>query len=414
MMSGTSVSQGEGKMICLMVGDASCLGQIIAKLKIRPEVTPLQHKLEKIATDIGLMGTYTALLTIHVLLLRFFLEGYISRQVDLFSKDDSLLTFIKQVVHYVIIGVAIIVVAVPEGLPLAVMISLAYSIKEMSKDHNDVKRLSSCEIMGGADNICSDKTGTLTLNQMKVTNLYCGRDIAINIDQVNGKMTPLDWKNDILKEATDIFKPLIEQNISCNTGADPGPTDKSMIDLLYRTSTDVDAISKKHCPQTATRFPFTSKRKRMSAILENVEGADPAYKKRLHIKGASEIVKNCCSHYLDAEGQTKEMTDEIKSSLDDVIEGYATKALRTIALAYKEVMPNEHGEFHDLPENEDVKDIEKSGLTLICIFGIMDIVRSEVPGAVDTVEKAGVTVRMVTGDNIVTAKAIAVLCHIIT
>lgn len=77
-------------------------------------------------------------------------------------------------------------------------------------------------------------------------------------------------------------------------------------------------------------------------------------------------------------------------------------------------MPNEHGEFHDLPENEDVKDIEKSGLTLICIFGIMDIVRTEVPSAVDTVEKAGVTVRMVTGDNIVTAKAIAVLCHIIT
>jgi len=210
MMSGTSVSQGEGKMICLMVGDSSCLGQIIAKLKIRPEVTPLQHKLEKIATDIGLMGTYTALLTIHVLLLRFFLEGYISRQVDLFSKDDSLLTFIKQVVHYVIIGVAIIVVAVPEGLPLAVMISLAYSIKEMSKDHNDVKRLSSCEIMGGADNICSDKTGTLTLNQMKVTNLYCGKDIPINIDQVNGKMTPLDWKTDILKESTDIFRPLIE------------------------------------------------------------------------------------------------------------------------------------------------------------------------------------------------------------
>lgn len=96
-----------------------------------------------------------------------------------------------------------------------------------------------------------------------------------------------------------------------------------MIDLLYRTATDVEGINKKYCPQTATRFPFTSKRKRMSAILENVEGADPSYKKRLHIKGASEIVKNCCSHYLDAEGQSKEMTDEVKSSLDDVIEGYA-------------------------------------------------------------------------------------------
>jgi len=141
LMSGTSVSQGEGKMLCLMVGDCSCLGEIIKKLKVRPEVTPLQHKLEKIATDIGLMGTYTAVLTVHVLLVRFFIEGYISRSVDIFSGDDSLVVFLKQIVHYVIIGVAIIVVAIPEGLPLAVMISLAYSIERMLKDHNDVKRL---------------------------------------------------------------------------------------------------------------------------------------------------------------------------------------------------------------------------------------------------------------------------------
>lgn len=93
----------------------------------------------------------------------------------------------------------------------------------------------------------------------------------------------------------------------------------------------------------------------------------------------------------------------MKSALDQVIHTYAKKALRTIALAYKDLMPNEHGEFHDEPIDEDVKNIEKSGLTLICIFGIMDIVRTEVPIAVDTVAKAGVTTRMVTGDNIVTA-----------
>ena len=201
LMSGTSVSQGEGKMLAIMVGDESCLGEIIKKLKVRPEVTPLQHKLEEIATDIGKMGTYVALLTIHVLLIRFFIEGFVLRNVDLFGGEEKptafetktdvngdsyqvateyedssefLIQFIKQVVNYVIIGVAIIVVAVPEGLPLAVMISLAYSIERMLKDSNDVKRLSSCEIMGGANNICSDKTGTLTLNQMKVTNIYAG------------------------------------------------------------------------------------------------------------------------------------------------------------------------------------------------------------------------------------------------
>ena len=107
------------------------------------------------------------------------------------------------------------------------------------------------------------------------------------------------------------------------------------------------------------------------------------------------------------------MNDEMKGNLDNVINSYARKALRTIALAYKDIIPNECGERHDLPEDGEVKDIEKSGLTLICIFGIMDIVRTEVPGAVDTITKAGVTVRMITGDNIVTAMAIAVLCNII-
>jgi Ca2+ transporting ATPase len=415
LMSGTSVSQGEGKMLVLMCGDDSCLGQIIKKLKVRPEVTPLQNKLETIATDIGMMGTYTALLTIHVLLFRFFIEGYISRSVVIFDGENGVLEFTKQVVHYVIIGVAIIVVAVPEGLPLAVMISLAYSIERMLKDNNDVKRLASCEIMGGADNICSDKTGTLTLNQMKVTNIYAGKDIKIDVtqDQVTKKMTSLDWEKDVFGAQCSILKPLIEQNISCNSGADPGPTDKSMIDLLERCGTDITSVQKKYCPANVQKFPFTSKRKRMSCILENVEGVEGDYKKRLHIKGASEIVKNCCSHFIDENGQQKEMDDTQKSALDEVIHNYAKNALRTIAVAYKDVMVNEHGEFHDEPQDDEIKNIEKSGLTLICILGIMDIVRTEVPGAVDTITNAGVTVRMVTGDNIVTAQAIAVLCHII-
>jgi magnesium-transporting ATPase (P-type) len=93
LMSGTSVSQGEGRMLVLMVGDSSCLGEIIKKLKVRPEVTPLQHKLERIATDIGMMGTYVALLTIHVLLVRFFIEGYFNRNVDLFGGEEVPISF---------------------------------------------------------------------------------------------------------------------------------------------------------------------------------------------------------------------------------------------------------------------------------------------------------------------------------
>ena len=119
----------------------------------------------------------------------------------------------------------------------------------------------------------------------------------------------------------------------------------------------------------------------MSTVLENIQTKN-SYGKRLHIKGASEIVKNACSHYLDVNGNVKEITDEANGILDNVINNYARQALRTICLAYKDLTPNECGARHDNPQNEDVKDIEKSGLTLICIFGIMDIVRPEVPDAV--------------------------------
>jgi len=127
-------------------------------------------KLENIASDIGKLGTYVSILVVHILLFRYFLAGLSKRNTDLFGGETNapaktlFVAALSTWISYVIIGIAVIIVAVPEGLPLAVMISLAYSIKRMLEDHNDVKRLASCEIMGGADNICSDKTGTLTMN----------------------------------------------------------------------------------------------------------------------------------------------------------------------------------------------------------------------------------------------------------
>ncbi len=135
---------------------------------------------------------YCALLTIHVLFLRFFIERFVKKELDLFGpeqinmnnvKDGMLKDYLEEWLHYLIIGVAIVVVSVPEGLPLAVMISLAYSVKRMLIDKNFVKRLSSCEIMGGANNICSDKTGTLTMNKMTVTNIWAGRELSIKVNE---------------------------------------------------------------------------------------------------------------------------------------------------------------------------------------------------------------------------------------
>jgi magnesium-transporting ATPase (P-type) len=139
MLSGTQVSTGEGWFICVVVGKNSCVGKIMDKLEQNVEATPLQEKLESIGSDIGRLGMYCALLTIHLLFLRFFIERFRDRTFDLYGGkiiDDVLTTgslqqYLEEWLSYFIIGVAVVVVAVPEGLPLAVMISLAFSVKKM-------------------------------------------------------------------------------------------------------------------------------------------------------------------------------------------------------------------------------------------------------------------------------------------
>ena len=137
--------------------------------------------METIATDVGKLGMYAAILTVHILLIRFFIERLAARSFDLFGNDADdgmrIGDYLREWLGYFVVGVAIVVVAVPEGLPLAVVISLAYSVRKMLKDKNFVKRLASCEIMGGANNICSDKTGTLTMNKMTVTDIWNGQKI---------------------------------------------------------------------------------------------------------------------------------------------------------------------------------------------------------------------------------------------
>jgi len=144
LLSGTQIATGEGWFVVIVIGKYSCVGKIMGKLEQRIETTPLQEKLEAIGTDIGKLGMYCALLTIHVLFLRFFIQRFITREMDFFggenvrnkhgNTDGSLKDYCEEWLGYLIIGVTIVVVAVPEGLPLAVMISLAYSVKKMLID----------------------------------------------------------------------------------------------------------------------------------------------------------------------------------------------------------------------------------------------------------------------------------------
>ena len=158
MLSGTNVITGEGIMMIIVVGEDSSLGNIRSKLAQDEDgPTPLQNKLEKIAEDIGKFGLISAILILVVLLIRFGIEkgqlGYWDNKKDF-----------SELLHFFVLALAVVVVAIPEGLPLAVTLSLAFSVKQMLDDNNLVRKLAACETMGGANNICSDKTGTLTKN----------------------------------------------------------------------------------------------------------------------------------------------------------------------------------------------------------------------------------------------------------
>lgn len=168
LISGSKVIEGSGEMIILAVGSSSSVGK--QKLMMQEDddekKTPLQVKLDVLVDQIGKMGLYCAFLTFSAMVINLLIACTQSGE-DILSLEN-----LKEVVNYFIIGVTIIVVAIPEGLPLAVTIALAYAVGKMKDEQNLVRTLDSCETMGGADTICSDKTGTLTQNKMKVTRLF--------------------------------------------------------------------------------------------------------------------------------------------------------------------------------------------------------------------------------------------------
>lgn len=249
MLSGTQVTTGEGWFVATVVGDHSAIGQIMKNLEAENEPTPLQEKLEVIATDIGKLGMYAALLTMHVLYIRFFAEAFYDRNMNF---GDDGLKYVKEWLRYIIVAVTIVVVAVPEGLPLAVMISLAFSVKKMLEDQNFVKRLASCEIMGGANNICSDKTGTLTQNKMNVTDIWCGKEVSLNTqDNLKGKF---EWS-----QITDNKKvrTLLIQGLCGNTSGtvgDSAATEKAMLLLIDGLGEDVHEHRRQYLNEGYTRF----------------------------------------------------------------------------------------------------------------------------------------------------------------
>jgi Ca2+ transporting ATPase len=404
--SGTQVVQGNATAMVLAVGVNSISGSASMLMQeAEPETGPMQAKLDHMAEYIGKVGLSVAILTFTALVIRFIIlfgtksAGY---EIWLHSKHWS------ELVSFIITAITVLVVAIPEGLPLAVTISLAFSVKKMMDDNNLVRNLNSCETMGAATTICSDKTGTLTTNNMTVMRaFFCGTDYGAS------GSTPKDAASLSAEVKDKLFSGII---FNCDTATalynDKGETaltgNKTELALLKWVE-DMGADYRQFRAKRADHikdkieFPFSSQRKRMSAMLNSAEGW------HLYTKGASEIVLACCTHMLGPNGVKTELSASKKVEIESsIIKNYAEDGLRTICVAYRPLSqaPQPGAEIN--PES-----VEKD-LIMIAITGIEDPVRPEVPKAIELCRKAGIDVRMVTGDNIATARSIARKCGILT
>eukprot|EP00055_Hartaetosiga_balthica_P018791 m.135364 g.135364 ORF g.135364 m.135364 type:complete len:1429 (-) comp9952_c0_seq1:212-4498(-) len=358
----------------------------------------LQKKLEKMALQIGYGATFFAVLTILVLVLYYVIDHYGVK------KEKYHTSMWNEFVDYFILGITVLVVAIPEGLPLAVTISLAYSVKKMMKDHNLVRVLAACETMGNATTICSDKTGTLTKNRMTVVHSWVGGQMFENARMVHDTIS----KN-VLQDITEAVALnsdfLSTYIINEEDGLPIQQNNKTECACLYFAD-ELGLKKHKEIRDNATNivksFPFNSAKKRMQTIVKLSNGVY-----RMYVKGASEIVLGMSTGYVGKDGATVSLSERGRDDVNtNVIVHFAEQALRVICLAYRDFNAE-----HDWESEEDKL---LSDLTIQCFVGIQDPVRDEVPSAVATCKSAGVVVRMVTGDNLVTGRAIARNCGIIT
>ncbi|CAB1323501.1 unnamed protein product [Coregonus sp. 'balchen'] len=379
-------------------------GEEKKKAHPKKEKSVLQGKLTKLAVQIGKAGLFMSGLTVIILITLFMVDTFWIQGLPWIA--DCTPIYIQFCVKFFIIGVTVLVVAVPEGLPLAVTISLAYSVKKMMKDNNLVRHLDACETMGNATAICSDKTGTLTMNRMTVVQAYLGdrhyRKVPES-DLIPGKVLDLLIMGIGVNCAytSNIMSPEKEGGLPRQLG---NKTECALLGFILDLRRDYMTIRNEIPEEKLFKvYTFNSVRKSMSTVLKNADGSY-----RMFSKGASEILLKKCCKIMTASGEAKVFKPRDKDDVvKNVIEPMASEGLRTICLAYRDFPPID-GE----PNWENETDI-LTGLTCLCVVGIEDPVRPEVPDAIKRCQRAGITVRMVTGDNINTARAIASKCGIV-
>ncbi|XP_041955243.1 plasma membrane calcium-transporting ATPase 3-like isoform X1 [Alosa sapidissima] len=369
----------------------------------KKEKSVLQGKLTKLAVQIGKAGLVMSAITVIILVLYFVIETFVVQGRE--WKAECTPVYVQYFVKFFIIGVTVLVVAVPEGLPLAVTISLAYSVKKMMKDNNLVRHLDACETMGNATAICSDKTGTLTTNRMTVVQAFVGDQLFTAVpdpNQINSKTLELIVSAIAINCAytSKIMAADQEGGLPKQVG---NKTECGLLGFVLDLKQDYAPVREQIPEEKLYKvYTFNSVRKSMSTVIQL-----PDRSFRLYSKGASEILLKKCASILDAGGEPRNFRPRDRDDMvKNVIEPMACDGLRTICVAYRDLPASPE------PDWENEADII-TNLVCITVVGIEDPVRPEVPDAIVRCQRAGITVRMVTGDNINTARAIAAKCGII-
>ena len=332
-----------------------------------------------------------------------------------------------KVLRILILCVSIIVVAIPEGLPLAVTLSLAFSIKKLMDKNNLVRKMHACETMGGANYICTDKTGTLTENKMQVISIIT-TDEVIDYNQNKAKENILSLKEisenndylEILKQSIGLnvdysIKTIFEQKKILEEDKDiyeaKNKTDKAFIDFLlkYEINIDTEINQKFLTKNNFQKLPFDSQKKRMSIMLQN-DSYPTGY--RLYTKGGAENSLIYCDKYINNKtGKISNFTEEEKDFINNQMNIMNKKMMRTLFIGYKDITKEDYNKGF-IPDENNIY-IDQKNLTFISIFCLRDSLRENVSESVIKCHQAHVNVIMVTGDNLMTATAIGKECNIL-
>ncbi|KAJ3210323.1 Calcium-transporting ATPase 10, plasma membrane-type [Dinochytrium kinnereticum] len=426
LFSGCQVSEGSGRMLITGVGVRSSGGQIQELLnEAQSEETVLQKKLKVVAILIGKVGVAAGIATFLGLATRWAisLARGVTDEAGAHSCGGSAtnptIQNVQLVAGHFVVGITMVVVAVPEGLPLAVTISLAFSMFKMIQDKCFVRHLDASETMGEATCICTDKTGTLTENKMTVVKVLIGDKLYYG--EGSGEANSMRFEKTTFESGV---RELMVENMCLNSDCFIKVNEDNGLDLFVGSATegamlvwcrtmgyDYDEIRENVAKVEGGVWSFSSDRKRMSTlVVPSATSAQPS-KYRLYSKGASEIILGLCTHMLDVTGtQVTKLTPGISTRIQRIITRWASEGLRTLGLAYRDT--------DQMITTLDVsfdgqRDDPEHDLVWIGLIGIKDPLRREVPGAVEKCQRAGLTVRMVTGDNILTACKISRECNIL-